>query len=73
MDLALIGNGYWGKNYFRLLEQDDFFNLKKFVVDNSFNNDKYTQNSTTYANNLDQLINEGFDCAIVATPFNYPL
>ena len=67
MDLALIGNGYWGKNYFRLLEQDDFFNLK-FVVDNSFNNDKYTQNSTTYLNNLDQLINESFDCAIVATP-----
>ncbi len=67
MDLALIGNGYWGKNYFRLLEQDEFFNLK-FVVDNSFNNEKNTQNSITYLNNLDQLINESFDCAIVATP-----
>ena len=40
-----------------------FFNAK-FVVDNSFNNDKYTQNSTTYLNNLDQLINEGFDCLL---------
>ena len=67
MDFALIGNGYWGKNYFRILKDDSSINLK-YVVDSSIKKSEIKEDSVTYLNNLNLLFEKNFDCSIVATP-----
>ncbi len=67
MDFALIGNGYWGKNYFRILNDDNSINLK-YVVDSSLEESEVKKDSIIYLNNLNLLLEKDFDCSIVATP-----
>ena len=69
MNYAIIGLGYWGKNYYRILNSNDNINLSA-VVDSNQNValDEETEHFLT----LEQLINSelNIDAAIVSTPTN---
>tara|TARA_Y100000816_G_scaffold68862_1_gene46015 strand:+ start:5182 stop:6153 length:972 start_codon:yes stop_codon:yes gene_type:complete len=60
---ALIGCGYWGKNYLRLLEKNDFFQLTH-VVDKADPN----VDGVEYLDDISRLKDTDVDCAIVCTP-----
>ena len=60
---ALIGCGYWGKNYLRLLKKNDFFQLTH-VVDKADPN----VDGVEYLDDISRLKDTDVDCAIVCTP-----
>ena len=60
---ALIGCGYWGKNYLRLLEKNDFFQLTHIVDKTDPNVD-----GVEYLDDISRLKDTDVDCAIVCTP-----
>ena len=65
MNTLLVGAGYWGKNFIRLLEnKDNLFNLK-YILDSQNN----LPNFKSFSNieELDNVI-EDIDCAIICTP-----
>lgn len=65
MNTLLVGAGYWGNNFIRLLEnKDNIFNLK-YILDaqNTFSN----YESFTKIENLENVV-EDIDCAIICTP-----
>ena len=69
MNFAIIGLGYWGKNYYRILNSNDNINLSA-VVDSNQNID--LDEETKHFLTLEQLINSelNIDTAIVSTPTN---
>ena len=65
MNTLLIGAGYWGKNFIRILEQDEHkFNLK-YILDTKNKVDKYE-----CFKNIDEIekIIDNIEAAIVCTP-----
>lgn len=64
MNTALIGCGYWGKNYLRLLQTSDYFNLTH-IIDKNIDqfDDKYV-----FINDISKLKKGEIDCAIICTP-----
>ena len=69
MNFAIIGLGYWGKNYYRILNSNDNINLSA-VVDSSqnINLDERTKHFPDLEDLLTSKIN--IDAAIIATPTN---
>ena len=69
MNFAIIGLGYWGKNYYRILNSNDNINLSA-VVDSSqnINLDERTKRFPDLEDLLNSKIN--IDAAIIATPTN---
>ena len=69
MNFAIIGLGYWGKNYYRILNSNDNINLSA-VVDSSqnINLDERTKHFPDLEDLLNSKIN--IDAAIIATPTN---
>ena len=69
MNFAIIGLGYWGKNYYRILNSDDNINLSA-VVDS--NQNIILDEGTKHFPNLENLLNSeiNIDAAIIATPTN---
>ena len=69
MNYAIIGLGYWGKNYYRILNSNDKINLSAVVDSNqNINLDEGIQHFP----DLEHLLNSeiSIDAAIVATPTN---
>ena len=69
MNYAIIGLGYWGKNYYRILNSNDNINLSAVVDSNqNINLDEGIQHFP----DLEHLLNSeiSIDAAIVATPTN---
>ena len=65
MNTLLVGAGYWGNNFIRLLEnKDNIFNLN-YILDaqNTFSN----YESFTKIEDLENVV-EDIDCAIICTP-----
>lgn len=64
MNTALIGCGYWGKNYLRLLQNSSYFNLTH-IIDKNINqfDDKYI-----FLDDINKLKKEEIDSAIICTP-----
>ena len=69
MNFAIIGLGYWGKIYYRILNSNDNINLSA-VVDSSqnINLDERTKHFPDLEDLLNSKIN--IDAAIIATPTN---
>ena len=69
MNFAIIGLGYWGKNYYRILNSNDNINLSA-VVDS--NQNIILDEGTKHFPNLEDLLNSeiNIDAAIIATPTN---
>lgn len=69
MNFAIIGLGYWGKNYFRILNSNDNINLSAVVDSNqNINLDEGTKHFPDLEDLLNSEIN--IDAAIIATPTN---
>lgn len=65
MNTLLVGAGYWGKNFIRLLEnEDNTFNLK-YILDAQNKLPNYK--SFTRIEDLENVV-EDIDCAIICTP-----
>jgi len=64
MNTALIGCGYWGKNYLRLLKTNENFNLTHIIDKNI---DAFDQ-SYTFLDDISELEIGAIDSAIVCTP-----
>jgi len=69
MNFAIIGLGYWGKNYYRILNSNDNINLSAVVDSNQNIN---LDEGTKHFPDLEDLLNSemNIDAAIVATPTN---
>ena len=69
MNFAIIGLGYWGKNYYRILNSNDNINLSA-VVDS--NQNIILDEGTKHFPDLEGLLNSeiNIDAAIIATPTN---
>ena len=69
MDFALIGMGYWGKNYYRILNTNDNINLTA-VVDTA-PSDKLNS-KVQYFQNIENFIDSEhrIEAAVVSTPTN---
>jgi len=69
MNFAIIGLGYWGKNYYRILNSNDNINLSA-VVDS--NQNIILDEGTKHFPDLEDLLNSeiNIDAAIIATPTN---
>ena len=67
MNIALIGLGYWGKNYKRLLENNNFSFSLKYLVDEKIN---VEDSRYQHFKSIDALLKEAndLDCAIISTP-----
>ena len=69
MNFAIIGLGYWGKNYYRILNSNDNINLSAVVDSNqNINLDERTKHFPDLEDLLNSKIN--IDAAIIATPTN---
>ena len=69
MNFAIIGLGYWGKNYHRILNSNDNINLSAVVDSNqNINLDEGTKHFPDVEDLLNSEIN--IDAAIIATPTN---
>ena len=69
MNFAIIGLGYWGKNYYRILNSNDNINLSAVVDSNqNINLDEGTKHFPDLEDLLTSKIN--IDAAIIATPTN---
>ena len=69
MNFAIIGLGYWGKNYYRILNSNDNINLSAVVDSNqNINLDERTKHFPDLEDLLTSKIN--IDAAIIATPTN---
>ena len=69
MNFAIIGLGYWGKNYYRILNSNDNINLSAVVDSNqNINLDEGTEHFLDLEELLNSKIN--IDAAIIATPTN---
>ena len=69
MNFAIIGLGYWGKNYYRILNSNDNINLSAVVDSNqNINLDERTKHFPDLEDLLNSEIN--IDAAIIATPTN---
>ena len=69
MNFAIIGLGYWGKNYYRILNSNDNINLSAVVDSNqNINLDERTKHFPDLEDLLISKIN--IDAAIIATPTN---
>ena len=69
MNFAIIGLGYWGKNYYRILNSNDNINLSAVVDSNqNINLDEGIKNFPDLEDLLNSEIN--IDAAIIATPTN---
>lgn len=65
MNTLLVGAGYWGKNFIRLLEnEDNIFNLK-YILDAQNRIPNYK--SFTRIEDLENVVDD-IDCAIICTP-----
>ena len=69
MNFAIIGLGYWGKNYYRILNSNDKINLSAIVDSNQNIN---LDEGMKHFPNLEDLLNSeiNIDAAIIATPTN---
>ena len=69
MNFAIIGLGYWGKNYYRILNSNDNIKLSAVVDSNqNINLDEGTKHFPDLEDLLNSEIN--IDAAIIATPTN---
>lgn len=69
MNFAIIGLGYWGKNYYRILNSNDNISLSAVVDSNqNINLDEGTKHFPELEDLLNSEIN--IDAAIIATPTN---
>lgn len=69
MNFAIIGLGYWGKNYYRILNSNDNIKLSAVVDSNqNINLDEGTKHFPDLEDLLNSKIN--IDAAIIATPTN---
>lgn len=69
MNFAIIGLGYWGKNYYRILNSNDKINLSAVVDSNqNINLDEGIKHFPDLEDLLNSEIN--IDAAIIATPTN---
>ena len=69
MNFAIIGLGYWGKNYYRILNSNDNINLSAVVDSNqNINLDEGIKHFPGLEDLLNSKIN--IDAAIIATPTN---
>ena len=71
LNILLVGFGYWGKNFYRIIEdKSSFFNLVGIVDENFiYENNESIQNYPVLNNVYDAIdILDNIDCAIVATP-----
>ena len=69
MNFAIIGLGYWGKNYYRILNSNDNINLSAVVDSNqNINLDEGIKHFPDLEDLLNSEIN--IDAAIIATPTN---
>ena len=69
MNYAIIGLGYWGKNYYRILNSNDNINLSAVVDSNqNINLDEGIKHFPGLEDLLNSEIN--IDAAIIATPTN---
>ena len=69
MNFAIIGLGYWGKNYYRILNSNDNIKLSAVVDSNqNINLDEETKHFPDLEDMLNSEIN--IDAAIIATPTN---
>ena len=69
MNYAIIGLGYWGKNYYRILNSNDNINLSAVVDSNqNINLDEGIKHFPDLEDLLNSEIN--IDAAIIATPTN---
>ena len=69
MNFAIIGIGYWGKNYLRILNSLENTNLIAVVEPNS---KIKIEKDVRQLNDIDELLNEelSIDAAIICTPTN---
>ena len=69
MNFAIIGLGYWGKNYYRILNSNDNIKLPAVVDSNQNIN---LDEGTKHFSDLEDLLNSeiNIDAAIIATPTN---
>ena len=67
MNFAIIGLGYWGKNYYRILNSNDNINLAAVVDSNQNIN---LDEGIKHFPNIEDLLNSeiNIDAAIIATP-----
>lgn len=63
MNLALIGYGYWGKIWEKVLRNQDKFNLRNIYTPN-------LKNRGIYTNNIDNILSNAIDAVIVCTPIH---
>jgi predicted dehydrogenase len=69
MNFAIIGLGYWGKNYYRILNSNENINLSAVVDSNkNINLDEGSKHFPDLEDLLNSEIN--IDAAIIATPTN---
>ena len=69
MNFAIIGLGYWGKNYYRILNSNENINLSAIVDSNqNINLDEGIKHFPDLEDLLNSEIN--IDAAIIATPTN---
>lgn len=72
LKIAVIGVGYWGQNFIRIIENNkELFNLVALVDQKKQNLIPYKEKAKTFSN-IDDLIKADieFDCCIVATSTN---
>ena len=69
MNFAIIGLGYWGKNYYRILNSNENINLSAVVDSNQKIN---LDEGSKHFPDLEDLLNSeiNIDAAIIATPTN---
>ena len=70
LNLAIIGMGYWGNNFYRISKNlDHKFNLVAIVDTNSSLLNNYSDSGLNKFSDVNQLIESDidFDCAIIAT------
>jgi predicted dehydrogenase len=65
MNTLLVGAGYWGKNFIRLLESEKNQFALEYIVDKQFEDSRFK--CFNNINEIDNLTND-IDCAIVCTP-----
>ena len=73
LNLAIIGMGYWGNNFYRISKNlDHKFNLVAIVDTNSSLLNNYSDSGLNKFSDVNQLIESDidFDCAIIATTFS---
>jgi len=69
LNIVIVGLGYWGKNFLRLINSTDIFNLTAVVDPIKDNSNSIIQEEVNFYTDLEDCIDneKNIDCAIVTT------